>query len=54
MENDALTFYVYILFAPDFNKFYIGQTNNLNSRIQRHNKGYEKFTRKFRPWVLLY
>ena len=32
--------------------YYIGQTNSLSDRIKRHNQGYERFTRKYRPWTL--
>jgi putative endonuclease len=32
---------------------YIGQTNNVMTRVERHNKGYNKFTRNKGPWNLL-
>ena len=32
-------FYVYVLKSKKDNKLYIGYTNNLNRRIQEHNKG---------------
>ncbi|MBK6820653.1 MAG: GIY-YIG nuclease family protein [Bacteroidetes bacterium] len=40
-------FYVYILYADKFDKFYIGQTNNIQVRVQRHNSGSEKATMPF-------
>ena len=47
-------FNVYVLYAPNFNKIYIGYTSDLENRIRSHNifatKGY---TVKFRPWVIL-
>ena len=36
------------------NKFYIGQTNNVEDRFQRHQKGYVKSTKNRRPLVLLF
>ena len=45
---------VYILFSESHNRHYIGQTMDLNSRIQRHNAGHEKATAPYRPWVILW
>jgi putative endonuclease len=45
-----MTYYVYILYSSTFDKYYIGQTDNLIDRVTRHNRGYETFTSKFRPW----
>ena len=36
------------------NKFYKGQTNNLELRIERHNTGRETYIRKGVPWILLW
>ncbi len=47
-----MSFYVYILYSQDFDKFYIGQTENINVRIARHNAGTEKATKPYRPWIL--
>jgi|TARA_R110000737_G_scaffold182215_1_gene205636 putative endonuclease len=47
-----MKFYVYILFSESIDKHYIGQTNNLENRLKRHNSGYEKFTKKGKPWIV--
>ncbi len=47
-------FYVYILFSDKFDRFYIGQTNNIESRLLRHNKGYVKSTKAYKPWDLIH
>ena len=31
-----MNFYVYIIYAPSIDKYYIGQTENLNKRIDEH------------------
>lgn len=49
-----MAFYVYILYSTKADKYYIGQTDNLTDRVERHNAGYETFTSKYRPWVLLW
>ena len=46
--------YVYILFSEAFGKYYIGQTANINDRLTRHNKGYEKATSPYIPWKLIW
>jgi putative endonuclease len=38
----------------EYNRHYIGQTVNLVARLKKHNKGYVKSTKGFRPWKLLY
>ena len=47
-------FYVYILYSTTSRKFYVGQTNNLTNRLERHNSGYVKSTKSGRPWELLH
>ncbi len=43
----------YILISESTGKLYIGQTNNLNARISRHNSN-KNFTTKKGPWRLLF
>ena len=38
-------FYVYIIYSTSTATFYKGQTDNLHSRLKRHNAGYEKYNR---------
>ena len=49
-----MSFYVYILYSDKLNKYYTGQTNDLEDRLYRHNAGQEKFTSKGVPWKLLW
>ena len=46
-------FYVYILYSENKNKFYVGQTNNLEDRIKRHNAGHEISTKNGVPWKIV-
>ncbi|WP_240507877.1 GIY-YIG nuclease family protein, partial [Algoriphagus faecimaris] len=32
-------YFVYILFSPKTNKYYVGSTDNLESRLKHHNAG---------------
>ena len=47
-------FYIYAISSLDRNYIYVGMTNNLEARIERHNKGREKTTRPYRPFKLIY
>ncbi|MDO8598773.1 MAG: GIY-YIG nuclease family protein [bacterium] len=43
----------YILKSTTTKRLYIGQTNNLQDRLRRHNAGLVPATRRERPWVLV-
>ena len=44
---------VYILKSLKDSKYYIGQTDNLSDRINKHNNGQVKSTKNRRPFVLV-
>jgi putative endonuclease len=46
-------YYVYILYSESIQRFYCGQTNNLQKRIFRHNSGETKSDKAGIPWVLI-
>jgi putative endonuclease len=45
---------IYAIKSVVKNYIYVGLTENLNIRLKRHNSGYEKTTRSYRPFVLIY
>jgi len=45
---------VYAISSIDRNYIYVGLTSDLDSRLARHNNGYEKTTKPYRPFILLY
>lgn len=45
------TYFVYINYSRKFDKYYIGQTENFPSRLERHNLGYVKSTVPYIPWM---
>jgi len=49
-----MSYFVYILHSEIFDRFYIGQTNNLTLRLKQHNAGYVHSTKPYRPWYLFY
>jgi putative endonuclease len=48
-------FYIYILYSQIADKFYIGQTPDVQKRLREHNNPLvnSKFTAKFIPWELV-
>ena len=46
-------YYVYVLVSESRNYIYVGMTDDLERRISYHNLGYNKTTRAYRPfWIL--
>ena len=49
-----MDYFVYILKSTVFDRYYIGQTNNLQKRLKRHNFGDVFSTKPYRPWMMIY
>ena len=47
-------FFVYILYSKDKDLFYIGITQDIESRIYKHLSNHRGFTSKAKDWVLAY
>ena len=47
-------FYTYVIKSTSLDIYYIGQTNNLDDRIKRHNQNRNKYTKGKGPWELVY
>jgi len=45
---------VYIIYSLSKSKYYIGQTNNIDDRIKRHNNKQSLSTKNGVPWKLIY
>jgi putative endonuclease len=46
-------FYLYILYSLDYDKYYVGYTDNYRNRLEEHNTSDRKtFTKKYRPWQI--
>jgi len=44
----------YILYSPKIQRFYTGQTKNLDRRLEEHNRGKSLFTAKGIPWMVVF
>ena len=53
--DDPMSYTVYVLYSPKFEKIYIGYTSNLSQRLKSHNHlGKKGWTIKFRPWKVVF
>ena len=46
--------FVYILYSDKIDRYYVGVTDNLEWRLERHNDGWGKFTKRGVPWKIVY
>jgi len=49
-----MSYTVYILYSISVDRYYVGQTSNLEDRLKRHNQGRSKYTKSGIPWKLMY
>jgi len=49
-----MSYCVYILYSVSVDRYYVGQTSNLEDRLKRHNEGRNKYTKSGIPWKLVY
>ena len=47
-------YFVYILRSETDGSFYIGYTQNLVTRLESHNQGKTTYSRRKRPWKVVY
>jgi len=47
-------YYVYAIKSSQKDWLYVGITNNLERRLSQHNKGYNKSTKPYIPFKLVY
>ena len=49
-----MCYFVYIICSIKDGSYYVGSTQDLDERLQRHNQGRSKYTKAKRPWKLVY
>ncbi len=47
-------FFVYIIQSKKDGSYYIGQCDDLDCRLSKHNDGFSKYSSSKRPWKLVY
>lgn len=46
--------YVYILKSENFDRFYVGMSEDVEKRLKEHNSGKVKSTKAFKPWKVFF
>jgi putative endonuclease len=49
-----MEYQTYILQSVKDGRFYIGQTQNLGKRLEKHNHGLSSYTKNYLPWNLVW
>ena len=49
-----MSFYVYILYSVQLDRYYIGSPKNLEERLERHLQSNKGFTSKTKDWQVCY
>ena len=47
-------FFMYIIYSEKRDRYYIGYTGDLETRVEKHNLGATRSTRSGIPWILVY
>jgi len=47
-------FFTYILYSTKIDKFYTGQTLDIDRRLEEHNRGKTSFSANGMPWQLVF
>ena len=49
-----MVYYVYILYSAELDKYYVGSTKDISTRLEKHLSNHKGFTSKAKDWVLKY
>jgi putative endonuclease len=49
-----MSYFVYVIKSEIDGSYYIGSTQDLTERLDRHNQGRSLYTKAKRPWKLVY
>jgi putative endonuclease len=49
-----MSFFVYAISSTKRNYLYVGLTQNYDKRLERHEKGWSKTTRAYKPFELIF
>ncbi|TWR24492.1 GIY-YIG nuclease family protein [Mucilaginibacter achroorhodeus] len=49
-----MEYFCYIIYSERLDKYYVGHTEDLNTRLKQHNLGISTFTSKADDWILVY
>ena len=54
VRDHRVMFYTYVLKSKKYDKWYTGSTKDLRKRLKLHNDGKSMYTKKYKPYDLIY
>ena len=54
VRDNTVMFYTYVLKSKNYDKWYTGSTNDLRKRLKLHNDGRSNYTKKYKPYEIIY
>ena len=52
LKNLIKMYFVYIIYSPTKNKYYVGSCEDVNKRVLKHNTNHSGFTGKTGDWIV--
>ena len=49
-----MDYFIYIIYSESFDRYYVGLSKDIDSRLKTHNSGKVKSTKAFKPWILVH
>jgi putative endonuclease len=49
-----MEWFVYILYSSRIDRYYVGSTDKTQLRLERHNLGWGRYTKRGIPWKIVY
>ena len=49
-----MAYFTYVIHSKKYNRLYKGQCEDLKRRLKEHNAGYNKSTKPYIPWEIVY
>ena len=53
-SKSTMKCYVYILYSAEIDRYYIGSTDNMEVRLQKHIAGTTRFTSRTNDWKIVF
>lgn len=49
-----MKYFTYVIYSQSHNRFYKGLTQNIEKRLEEHNRGLTSSTKFYKPWTLIF
>lgn len=49
-----MNYFTYVIYSQSHNRLYKGLTQNIEKRLEEHNRGLTSSTKFYKPWTLIF